>query len=157
MEVSAEVEARFWAKVDRSGGPDACWPWMAYCHRNGHGLVKVTNISKSPLFAHRLGYIIQTGKDPGAALLRHTCDNAPCCNAKHLIEGTHLENMQDMVERNRSAKGERNGNVKLEEEQVRAIKALPPSIPNARVAKLFGVSASAVQQIRANLTWKHIS
>jgi hypothetical protein len=28
-ETFATQEERFWAKVYRSGGPDACWPWQA--------------------------------------------------------------------------------------------------------------------------------
>lgn len=23
-----DIVAKFWAQVDRSGGPDACWPWL---------------------------------------------------------------------------------------------------------------------------------
>lgn len=34
-------------------------------------------------------------------LIRHTCDNPPCCNPDHLIPGTQLENMRDMYERGR--------------------------------------------------------
>ncbi len=25
--------ARFWAKVDKSAGPDGCWMWTAHAHR----------------------------------------------------------------------------------------------------------------------------
>src|SRR5262245_5368741 len=26
----------FWSKVDRSGGPNACWPWMASTTKEGY-------------------------------------------------------------------------------------------------------------------------
>jgi len=29
--------SRFWAKVDRSAGPNACWPWLGKKDRDGYG------------------------------------------------------------------------------------------------------------------------
>lgn len=30
-------EARFWSKVDKSGGPDGCWLWKAGLDKHGYG------------------------------------------------------------------------------------------------------------------------
>jgi hypothetical protein len=35
----------------------------------------------------------------------HTCDNRPCVNQSHLYEGTHANNMEDMVQRKRNPGG----------------------------------------------------
>lgn len=38
---------------------------------------------------------------PSGLLVRHTCDNPPCCNPAHLITGTQAQNTADMMERGR--------------------------------------------------------
>lgn len=43
---------------------------------------------------------------------RHTCDNAWCINPDHLVAGTSQDNHDDMVERQRSNRGEKHWNYK---------------------------------------------
>lgn len=31
---------RFWPKVDKSGGPDACWPWLGGINGDGYGFIR---------------------------------------------------------------------------------------------------------------------
>ncbi len=45
----------------------------------------------------------------------HTCDRPRCWNPEHLYQGTHQQNMDDMVQKNRSLKGERHNCVVLTE------------------------------------------
>lgn len=49
------------------------------------------------------------GRDllPGMYAL-HTCDNRACVSEDHLYEGTHQDNMDDMVRRGRSLTGDKN-------------------------------------------------
>lgn len=61
------------------------------------------------LKAHRVAFFLATGLDPVEGILRHKCDNPPCCNPDCLITGTHASNAADRTERNRSATGARNG------------------------------------------------
>ena len=35
------VRERFWSKADRSGGPEACWPWMAARNEHGYGVMRI--------------------------------------------------------------------------------------------------------------------
>lgn len=62
-------------------------------------------------FAHRVAWILINGEIPvieGAdyrgTVLRHTCDNPLCVKPAHLRLGTHLDNMRDKVERNRTTR-----------------------------------------------------
>lgn len=51
---------------------------------------------------HRVSYFLTHGHLPPAPLvIRHTCDNPPCCNPAHLVPGTYQDNARDCVERGR--------------------------------------------------------
>jgi len=90
-------EERLWAKVDRSGGPDACWPWQGSHNGYGYGHIKLPEGHPS---GNQFGMVyriifelehgsISEGKEPD-----HTCRNPPCCNPAHLEPVTHQENMR---------------------------------------------------------------
>jgi len=72
---------RLWIKVDRSGGPDACWEWQASLKPNGR-----------PQFwdghhcalAHRVAYKLVYGDIPFGLQLDHLCRNIKCVNPAHL-------------------------------------------------------------------------
>ena len=104
--------ARFNAKVDRSGGPDACWPWTAGRFGTGYGAFKVRGRNHH---AHRIAYELAHDEpipsDPDApkVFVCHACDNPPCCNPAHLWLGTTTDNMRDASTKGRLATGNRNG------------------------------------------------
>lgn len=90
---------RFWTRVDRTGGPDACWPWVAGRFANGYGSFRVDGRNAR---AHRwlLGHL--RGEALGADELGcHHCDNPPCCNPRHLFIGSHGDNTRDMTAKGR--------------------------------------------------------
>jgi hypothetical protein len=87
----------FWRSVDKSGGPDACWPWTGYRMASGYGRNRHG-------YTHRYALQLALGRPLGPGMEAcHTCDNPPCCNPAHLFEGTRLDN-----ERDKTAKGRRN-------------------------------------------------
>ena len=81
---------RFWAKVDRSGGPDACWPWTASKRENGYGQYTVSGKNWLP---HRYAYTEVIGPIPEGMDLDHLCRNPACVNPAHLEPVTHRENV----------------------------------------------------------------
>lgn len=93
--LSDQQIARFWAKIDQRG-PDDCWPWLAG-RSKGYG--QFLNY-----LAHRIAWFLTHGEIPAGAVIRHTCDNPPCCNPNHLVPGTHGQNFRDMVERGRASR-----------------------------------------------------
>jgi hypothetical protein len=95
---SETVIARFWAKVDRSGGPDACWLWTAGRCGNGYGAMVVDG---RQMKAHRLAMLFTVGELASDTFVCHHCDNPPCCNPAHLYIGTAADNNRDTVRRGR--------------------------------------------------------
>jgi hypothetical protein len=112
------TERRFWAKVDKSLGPKACWAWQGARYRKkalGYGYVnkrlgprKEGRIVK--LAAHRLAYWFTYGAIDPQALILHSCHNPQCVNPAHLSAGTHEENMREMAKAGRASNGAKNRN-----------------------------------------------
>lgn len=86
--------ARFWENVDRSGGPDACWPWMRGLGSDGYGRFHISRESRKVSYlAHRVAYHLIVGPIPDDLEPDHLCRNHPCCNPLHLDPVTHAENI----------------------------------------------------------------
>lgn len=153
-EIGQSRSERFWAKVDRSGGPDACWPWTACRNERGYGYFWTGRVAK----AHRVAYELSSGLPPPAHLdVCHRCDNPRCCNQTHFFLGTRADNTADMLAKGRGAdfRGENNGRAKLTAEQVREIRATSGLLREA--AARFGVTMAQVSDIRRGKSWAHVS
>jgi hypothetical protein len=91
-------------------------------------------------------------------LIRHACDTPLCINPWHFDVGDHVANMRDMVERRRSASGERNGRSRLTEASVRDIRAFARDRNQrgdvASLAREFRVSVNTIRHILAGETWR---
>ena len=74
-----KTATEFWAAVDRSGGPSACWPWMlskselrgGYGQVNWHGRIKR---------AHRVAYELTFGPISDGLTLDHICHVPDLCS-----------------------------------------------------------------------------
>lgn len=149
--------AHVMAHCDRSGGKDACWPWLRSCNRkNGYGRVKFDGKQQ---LTHRIVWSHARRREvpPGRRIL-HRCDNPPCCNPRHLFLGTQADNIRDMIAKGRARRipslGEANGMALLTAEAVRAIYA--DNRPHIAIAAQHGVSISCVRQIKRGVRWAHI-
>lgn len=150
------AEQRFLAKIDRSGGPDACWPWLGGMV-TGYGRFNVRDSDgvHRGLVAHRLMLSWQDngGYDrPGFAL--HACDNRACCNPRHLWWGTQADNINDMWSKDRASYGERCPWTKIDDETVRKIRSEKTTCDEA--ASAYGVSRSMISRIRKRQAWRHV-
>lgn len=135
---------RFWAKVDRSGGPDACWPWTAGLADKLHpyGAFRVDNDRVSQ--AHIVAFELANGPVPVGKEVCHRCDQPPCCNPAHLFAGTHHENMLDAHEKGRlkQVRGSAHWAYKIDREQLVQLRS--QGLTQRQIAKVFGVSQAAV-------------
>lgn len=101
--MSERYRAPFWDKVDQSGGPDACWPWLGYQKSSGHGM---TSLNSLPIHASRKAWILTHGpirkerRGNQERCVNHLSTKvcalqALCCNPAHMYLGTRSENMID--------------------------------------------------------------
>lgn len=95
----------FWLNVKTQA--DGCWEWQGARQLNGkpneHGYGAVWD-GERVVGAHRLAWRLIFGAYPSGHVL-HRCDNPPCVRPDHLWEGTHAENMADMMGKHRSSAG----------------------------------------------------
>jgi hypothetical protein len=147
-----EVE-RFWANVDRRQ-PDECWLWKGALSSTGYGMVGFDGKRQK---AHRIAYRLAVGAIASSGFICHRCDEPRCVNPAHLFEGSHADNVRDMMEKDRQNRGERNGQAKLTERQVKEIRARKGTETLRTTAARYGVSAPAVHAIQANRAWRGLT
>ena len=148
---------RFWEKVDRSGGPDACWPWRGATVRGyGHiGVGSLSDGSRRMARCNRVAYELAVGHLPDGAQALHSCDNRLCCNPAHLFAGTQQDNMTDKVRKGRQNRGDTHWQSRLSPHQVLHIRHryAAGGCTYASLAVEYGVSASAVGAIIRRQRW----
>lgn len=154
--LTEEEVSRLWSHVDRKG-VDECWPWIGAAFYFGHGAFKVTRPDfERVLRAHRLVYILTHGSVSTDKVVRHTCDNPPCCNPAHLIDGTQVQNTADRKKRMRCnhVHGENHPKAKLTAAQVDEIRGrLKAGELQEAVAETYGVHTTTISGIKTGKTW----
>lgn len=144
----------FWNSVDKSGGPDACWPWKKSRDPVGYGNAYFSGW----WIAHRLAFFLTNGFKPEAVC--HKCDNPPCCNPTHLFAGTKTINSadRDRKGRQRAPRGERAATAKLSDGQVLELRQLyaEGNTSQAELAKRFSLDQTTVSDITRGKTWRHL-
>jgi hypothetical protein len=118
--------------------------------------------SRLPLRSHRFAYELEHGPIPDGLFVLHRCDNRKCCNPKHLFIGTQADNMHDMDAKGRRVtpdrRGERHGNSRLTEGNVREIRKLyaTRTVTQTALAWRFGVTQVQVSSIVRRESWSHV-
>ena len=140
------VAERFWEKVDKSGGPDACWLWRARRNALGYGTLKV---QERTILAHRIAYELHYGSIPDGALVCHHCDNPPCVNPAHLWTGTNRDNTEDRDAKERFK-------AKLSRPAALAIrrKYATGQYTQSQLAQEYGISEALIWRIVHNQVWR---
>lgn len=107
-----------------------------------------------PYLAHRVALLLDGRPPREGQLVRHLCGTPACQNPRHLLAGTHGENMQDRTEAGNDPAGERNGRARLSWQDVAAIRASPRTRGmQTRLAREYGVSVATINLILHGKTW----
>jgi hypothetical protein len=153
-----------------------CVLWQGAKVPKGYGIV---SINKRNHYAHRVAAEKAYGPIPEGHVVAHKCDTPSCVNPDHLFICTQADNLRDMVEKGRSATGEKHrsrkhpelvlrgssvGTSKLTADQVVAIRQTYQFSDAGRqsdtslsaLSRAYGVSFQTIHKIIRRKTWKHL-
>lgn len=148
-------EFKEWFYSNVSIKDTGCWEWNKCRGVQGYGVVRMNGKN---IRANRISLEFKLGRKILSGMLAcHKCNNPPCCNPDHLVEGTLQDNMDDKVRSNRQTKGETNGNSKLTEEQVIKIKELKGVKSGRDVANEFNVKPPCIYKIWRGVNWSSLN
>jgi len=146
-ESATHVRERFWSKVD-VGDDDECWEWQRGTFKHGgYGAFQLKGAKR----AHRIAYRMEVGPIPESMQINHTCDNRICVNPRHLYCGTQLDNVRDIVRRERH-------NCAHPPEKVLEIRERyeKEDITQEQLAEEYNTSQSVVSRITRRETYEYL-
>ena len=143
---------------------NGCWEWRGVRNKRGYGLIgKEGGRGAGKIRAHRLSYqIFYRVNLTREECVCHRCDNPSCVNPDHLFVGSQLDNVLDMISKNRHSKppvvcGEAHPMAKLIEQDVIKIRQLyDRGLSSPKLAKLFFVSTTLILFIVNRKVWRHV-
>jgi len=144
---------RFWSKVSKEPGfgPNGdCWKWNCG-QKRGYGQIRIgsrTDGTRGYILAHRLSYVIENGCIPDGLLICHDCDTPLCVRPSHLFAGIPLDNMRDMIRKDRQNFSGLSDHRKLSDSQIRDVFLLVALGRNKHsIAVTLGVSDTHINRI----------
>jgi hypothetical protein len=131
-----------------------CWGWKGKDNGKCYGIL---SYKPEPWAIHRYSYTIHNGIIPNGMYVLHKCDNPICSNPKHLFLGTNLDNINDMLQKGRNAKGEMLPHTSINSETALIIKEMLSFDKRMiDISRQLKVGYSLVNAIKRNNSWKHV-
>jgi len=170
-DLSEQEIAHFWSRVNKSD-PSDCWEWTACKDGRLYGKV---GFRRRVYKSHRIAYWLEHDDFDDELFVLHSCDNPPCCNPRHLFQGTQLDNVRDMHRKGRAntargdrhkvhvhpeliQRGEENGLSKLKTSDVIEARKLHATglYSYCELARKFMVANTVIRKAIIRTTWKHV-
>lgn len=165
--VLPQLHYRLYSRTTQQG---ECLVWTGRRTYNGYGTICY---SGRRLRCHRLSWTLAYGEIPDGLFVLHSCDNPPCIRPEHLFLGTAIDNVTDMMQKGRQARGDKhrsrthpetlsrgeaNGRAKLKTKQAVAIKTAyaQGEATYNQLARLHGITYNCVWDIVHGKTWTHL-
>ncbi len=149
---TSTLDRRIASKISVTEG--GCHEWQGSRLPSGYGRVGRGQRNRGVELAHRAVWMIHHGPIAEGMVIRHSCDNPPCCNIDHLSIGTASDNQRDMRERGRSnyLRGERHRSARFSDAQVAEIRSVASVLRNdAEVGRRYGISRQYARALRLGL------
>ena len=136
---------------------DDCMPFPGYRNKDGYGQVCINGVVVG---AHRLAYCRANNlslNDIRGMVVRHRCDNPPCCNPDHLEIGAQRDNVIDCIKRGRfkSNAGVNNPRAKLNYDTAEEIRKEYASgvVSMGALAEKYMVGKSTIKRVFDRSIW----
>jgi hypothetical protein len=127
-------------------------------HKDECGYGRIRSESGRLVRVHRAVYEKSHGEIPPGMVVMHSCDNPACINLNHLKAGTQPENIKDMDRKGRriSLVGTQQSQAKVNEADVKEIRARLVNETCASIARDYRVSEALIRNIKKNRRWTHV-
>lgn len=155
--------------VDKSPGPDACWPVSGAPNSSGYPMMDTDEVlpngKRRRIGVHQYALEQKLGRKliqskPGfkGEVSRHICHNSLCANPNHLIVGSQKDNLEDMrLAGRRKRTGPPGG--QLDPDKVRFIfreYADGRGRSQMELARLLGVAQGTISLVLRRKIWTHV-
>lgn len=160
--IHGDDQERFlsYCEMDESIG---CLVWTGTKNPNGYGQICING---KTVYTHRYSYEFYHGPIPLTLQVHHSCNRGhlSCVDPRHLVVGTHRQNMEHMVHSDRSLKGEKHHGARLNEYKVHQIRRVMKKRPSdvsetkwmKRLAGVYKVSWQTIYSVVIGNTWSHL-
>lgn len=112
-----------------------CWIWTGATVRDDYGCIIVDG---KVIRAHRFSWQLHNGPIPKGLFVLHKCDTPSCVNPQHLFLGTQLDNIRDMLNKNRKKLKVLNSDVP------HIVELYKYGFTQTEIAKFYNVSGSSI-------------
>ena len=128
-----------------------CWEWLGAKYGEGYGQLKLHIWSEK--LTHRWSYKHFKKENISDKLVRHKCDNRSCVNPEHLELGDSIDNVRDMLKRNKNNPCGR----KFNKEQIDEIKKIRDEGKMYKeIATLYNCNRRTIERLCLNKTYTEI-
>lgn len=157
MNLTIQQIDRFWSKVNKTND---CWNWTGFLDADGYGSFGYAPEPNKwkPIQAHRISVLLD-GRDPTGKIVCHHCDNPSCVRPDHLFLGTHQDNRNDCLSKDRAGHKLK----AIDVEYIRKNTIIGPrgagshKISNVReIADKFNIQPETIRNIVNRKIWTHI-
>ena len=154
-----DIDVMFLSRI----GPldsNGCTLWNGDVDGNGYGIMRRGfNGDRSiwRMLAHRYAWERANGPISKGMFVCHHCDVRLCVNLQHLFLGKAIDNITDMVVKQRHGHGETHSQAKLSETAVAVIRLhLSDKSTIHALATRYGVTRKTIVNVQTRHTWKHV-
>lgn len=155
-DIPLEYQAKFWAIVEMSFKPGACWTIKAKPERGGYARFQViTGLVKKRYLTHRISFALCRGEIPAGMYVCHTCDNRFCVRPDHLFLGYPSDNTNDMLLKGRKPVGVGVAGAKLTPKTAAEVYKSDESLN--KIAQMYGISKKLVLNVKQGRAWRGVA
>lgn len=153
---------KIWEQVNRSAGPEECWPWMGSPDWAGYGRLRLTLDGRSRFVkAHRVVYMLaHPSSTADSSRVKQRCLNRLCCNPIHLYcAGSAAQMTESQLQhiRERVPRGSRSHLAKLDDVKIQEILEAHGKVSATLLARKYEVTRGTIYRIWARKSWAHLS